>query len=159
MNAEDQAAMSKLWWDEIENCEIDGDCYDAADCADLPEALDLYRVQALSDPNFDASFGEWGGFIFDKRIWLPLEQCCNDGVLMPMDLRVTRIQTCPRELLNSLGYFFEHCPSHVVHHVAHYVSLLVKMDRGRRTGNPEWRPGPLPSRPRSARLCARPSHP
>lgn len=142
MNVHDHSALADAWRAEINNCEIDRDCFDAADCVELADELDLYRIQALSDPNFDASFGEWASFICDNQLWLALEQCCNDGVLLPMDSRTLRVQTCPREMLRALSRFFEHCPVHVKHHLAQYFFLIVRMDRARRTGSPEWRPTP-----------------
>ena len=129
-----------LWWAEIERYGPSEDDYDAANCAELAEELDLFRIQADADPDFESSFYEWDVFIFQNSLWLPLEQCCNDGVLLPMGMRTLRVKTCPEELLRPLGRFFEVSPAHVKHYVALIYYVTVRSERARRTGSPEWRP-------------------
>ncbi len=140
MNPQDHPDTDDLWRAEIERFEFDEETWDTAASAELADELDLYRIQALADPNFDASYYEWDEFILENQIWLPLEQCCSDGVLLPMDQRSLRVQTCPKELRRALGRFFEVCPAHVKHHLALFYYSLVRIDRARRTGDPEWRP-------------------
>ena len=140
MISKDKRDLGDLWRAEIERWEYDEDCIDAAKCAELADELDLYRIQALADPNFGASYYEWDEFILENHIWLPLEQCCCDGVLLPMDQRSLRVRTCPRDLRRALGRFFEVCPAHTKHHLALSYYVQVRADRARRTGSPEWRP-------------------
>jgi hypothetical protein len=39
-----------------------------------------------------------------------------------------------------LSYFVGHCPPHVMHYLALRYWVVVRIDRARRTGSPEWRP-------------------
>ena len=132
--------ISDAWLAEVERFEYDIEHFESAWCAELAEELDLFRVQALSDPNFDESYAEWDWFIIENEIWLPLEQSCHDGVLLPMDQRALRVTTCPLKLLKPLRRFFEVCPAHVKHHLALIYYLVVRMERAQRTGQGDWRP-------------------
>lgn len=130
---------ANLWWAEIERFSFDDAAFRAAECAELSEELDLYRVQALADYGFEQSLYDWDCFVVENSFWLPLEQSCHDGVLLPMDQRALRVQTCPEEVLSKLRWFFEICPAHVKHHLALMYYVAIRVDRARRTGSPEWR--------------------
>ncbi len=137
MNAQ---SLASLWLAEVNRFEFDERDFDAAHTAELADELDLYRVQALSDDNFEDTFYEWDCYLVEHSLWLPLEQSCHDGVLLPMDQRALRVKTCPEEMLTRLRWFFEICPVHVKHHLALLYYVVVRIDRARRTGSPEWRP-------------------
>lgn len=137
MNANSPPA---LWLAEIDRFGFDERDFDAATCAELADELDLYRVQALADDNFEDSQYEWDCYVVEHSLWLALEQSCHDGVLLPMDQRALRLKTCPPEMLSRLSWFFELCPVHVKHHLALMYYVVVRLDRARRTGSPEWRP-------------------
>ncbi|MDO8732726.1 MAG: hypothetical protein Q7L55_09185 [Actinomycetota bacterium] len=140
MKFNDNPTIKDAWWDELERFEYDDSDFDTAACAELADELELFRVQAFTDPNFLESFAEWEEYIWDKRLWLALEQCCHEGVLLPMGQRELRVKSCPEELLVSLRHFFGHCPTHVKHHLALQYWLVMRMERARRTGSPDWRP-------------------
>ena len=133
--------IAGLWMDEIDRCEFEPDDFWTARCAVLADELDVYRIQAESDPNFEETKYDWDEVILQHCLWLPLEQSCSDGVLLPMDMRALRLQTCPKEILRPMSRFFEFCPAYVKHHLALMYYVVVRMDRARRTGSPEWRPG------------------
>lgn len=138
--------FSDAWWAESERFGFDNDDFWTAECAELADELDLYRIQALADPDFEQSKYEWDCYIVQNELWLPLEQCCQDGVLLPMDQRALRVKTCPQKMLSALSWFFQHCPVHVKHHLALIYYVVLRMDRARRTGSPEWRPETAPPR-------------
>jgi hypothetical protein len=129
-----------VWWVEIESFSFDDAAFRAAECAELAEELDLYRVQALADNGFEQSLYDWDCYVVENSLWLPLEQSCHDGVLLPMDQRALRVKTCPEDVLSKLRWFFEICPAHIKHHLALMYYVAVRVDRARRTGSPEWRP-------------------
>ena len=84
------------------------------------------------------------------KLRLPLEQSCHEGMLLPTGQRAVRLRSCPESLLRPLRWFFEECPRHIKAHLALYNYVLVRLDRARRTGNPEWRPEtalPAPEEP------------
>ncbi len=87
---------------------------------------------------------------------LPLEQSCHEGVLLPTGQRAIRLETCPEVLLGKLRWFFELCPSHVKSRLALDFYLLVRIDRARRTGNPDWRPQTALPAPEEDRAFFRP---
>lgn len=132
--------IAGLWLDEIDRFEFEPNDFWTANCAVLADELDVYRIQAESDPNFEVTKDEWDEVIVEHNLWLALEQSCSEGVLLPMDMRALRLQTCPRSILQPMGRFFEFCPAYVKHHLALRYYVVVRMDRARRTGSPEWRP-------------------
>ena len=128
------------WLDENKRIEFSDEDFWHSECAELADELDLFRVQADGDPAFDETYVDWEEFIWANELWLPIEQSCSDGVLLPMDMRAERLKTCPEKLLRPLRRFFEFCPPHVKHHLALMYCVMVRMERARRTGSPEWRP-------------------
>ena len=146
MKYNDSPTLEDAWWDEIDQFDCNAADFDTASCADLADELDLFRVQALADPNFDDTLYEWDCEIVEYSLWLPIEQCCHEGVLLPMGQREKRVKTCPQELRSHLSSFFENCPPHVKHHLALMYWVVVRIDRARRTGSPEWKPEKAPPR-------------
>jgi hypothetical protein len=140
MKFNDHPTIQDAWWDELERYEYDDYDFFTAKCAELADELDLFRVQALTDPDFHQLLDEWDEYILSKMLWLALEQCCHEGVLLPMGQRELRVKSCPEELLVSLRYFFGNCPNHIKHHLALRYWVVMRMERARRTGSPEWRP-------------------
>lgn len=130
----------RAWWNELEQLECDSDDIDTVACAELPHELIAYKLMAEADPSFQNSLAEWDEYICEHHIWLPLEQCCHDGLLLPNGQIELRVLTCPNELRDKLGYFLGRCPAHVKHDLALRYWLLVRIDRARRTGSPDWRP-------------------
>jgi len=143
----DNPTVEDAWWDELELVEWGPDDYDTVDCAELADELVAFKVMADADPGFLDSLVSWDEYICEHTIWLLLEQCCHQGVLLPEGQIELRVMTCPRELRDSLGFFLGRCPAHVKHHLALQYWLLVRIDRARRTGSPEWRPSSQSSRP------------
>ncbi len=143
----DSPTIEDAWLDELERIGFDEEDFLTARCAELADELDLYRVQALADPNFQDSLYHWDCGIWEHNLWLALEQCCHEGVLLPMAMRSLRVQTAPKEMLQGLQYFFRECPKHVMHHLALMYWVVIRIDRARRTGNPDWRPETAPKRP------------
>jgi hypothetical protein len=137
MNA---GSLHSLWLAEIDRFGFNERDFDAAACAELADELELYRVQALADHNFQETHYEWDCYLVEHTLWLALEQSCHDGVLLPMDQRVLRLKTCPAEMLSRMSWFLELCPVHVKHHLALMYYVVVRIDRARRTSSPEWRP-------------------
>lgn len=132
--------IGDAWIAECERFEYDWGDFETAMLADLADELDLFRVQALSDPHFEETYAEWDVFVLENSLWLALEQCCSDGVLLPMDQRALRVQTCPETMLSALRRFFSFCPAHVKHHLALTYYLVVRIERSRRTGKADWSP-------------------
>ena len=135
-----QDKWGSLWLDEAARFECDGDDLATVECAELADESWHHRVLADEDPNFEDELNEWHDYIYEKDILLPLEQSCYEGVLLPTGQRAIRLESCPELMLSQLRWFFELCPSHVKSHLTLRVHVLVRLDRARRTGNPDWRP-------------------
>jgi hypothetical protein len=142
----DNPTIEDAWWDEIERFELDYADYEVAGCATLADELEVFNIQANEDDDFLDKIEDWNGFIMDHHLWLALEQCCHESVLLPMGQREFRVKTCPSETLRHLSYFFSRCPAHVKHHLALTYWVVVRLERARRTGSPEWRPNKPPPR-------------
>jgi hypothetical protein len=134
------------WIAESEAIELDEPDLGVADAAELPAELIHHALAAGEDENFDVEFNEWLGQLSgDPLLMLALEQSCDEGILLPWDMRGVRLSTAPPEVLERLHLFMSACPSHVAAHLVHTVYWLVRSERSRRRGHPEWTPKhPLP---------------
>lgn len=132
--------LGERWRAETERSEFDERDWDATECAQLADELAYLGDAVLDDERFDDTYAEWHDFVLEKEIWLPLEQSCHEGVLLPTEQRAVRLASCPEQLLRPLRWFFELCPEHVKAYIAMDFSVVVRSERARRTGSPEWRP-------------------
>ena len=146
MKYNDNPTIEDAWLDEIERFEWDFEDFNTASCAELADELEIYNIEALEDDDFLDKIDEWSDFIMEHDLWLPLEQCCHEGMLLPSGQRELRTKTCPQEIMGHLGFFLVHCPAHVKHHLALIYWVVVRIDRARRTGRPDWRPEKAPPR-------------
>lgn len=135
-----QFADASQWSKEAERYEFDQDDLSTAECVELPDELALHRLMAESDTKFTEHWCEWEEYIWDNWLFLALEQSCHEGMLLPPDQRAIRLHSCPEKTLSKLRWFFEFCPIHVRSYLALRWYWLVRIDRARRTGKPEWRP-------------------
>jgi hypothetical protein len=142
----DTPTEKDAWLDEIEEfCPCDDD-FDAASCALIADELDLYRIIGEADDAFGDLAEHWDGCVWEHSLSVALEQCCHEGVLLPREQRALRLKSCPKEVQDGLNYFIGHCPSHVLHYLALFHSVLVRVERAKRSGSPDWRPDKPPPR-------------
>lgn len=151
-----QEQFGHLWLAEAERFEHDHDDWEVAVCANLADELAEHEDQANDDPDFEDSLEHWNDYIMEYELRLPLEQSCYQGVLLPMGQCVVRLQSCPESMRYPLFRFFKECPAHVASYLALYNSVLVRVDRVRRTGNPDWRPSTALPAPETDRGFYRP---
>ena len=151
-----QKQFGHLWMAESDRFEFDQDDWRTVDCSELADELGHLALIAEGDRTFEDAYAEWVEFVYEKGIWLPLEQSCYQGILLPTGQRAVRLKSCPEELLSPLRWFFELCPRHVKAYVAKDFHLLVRIDRARRTGNPDWRPATALPAPETDRAFFRP---
>lgn len=132
----------ELWYAEADAMEISDRDFDVADSAALPDELEPYAIAAERDSNFDREFSEWLEWLgrTDCLVLFVLEQCSSEGRLLPWDMRGARLMTAPPEAVTQLHWFWEHCPKHVYVLLSHYVFWLVRSERARRRGTPNWSP-------------------
>jgi hypothetical protein len=135
-----QEQLGHLWLAEVERFEYEPRDLDTIECADLADELWHHEIAAAEDPDFVTEWVEWTEYVYEHQIMLPLERSCHEGVLLPTGQRAVRLESCPESLLDKLRWFFEYCPRHVRSRIALDFYLLVRIDRARRTGNPDWRP-------------------
>ena len=136
----DYPTIQDAWRDEVALLECEDEDWEAADSAELTDELDLFRIQAAEDPNFPDHWADWYDYLWTNELWLALEQACHEGVLLPKGQREMRVLTCPVDMRDKLGYLLGHCPPHVLHYIALHNWVIVRIDRGRRNGNADWRP-------------------
>jgi hypothetical protein len=135
-----QKLYGHLWLQEAERYDYtDGDDETVA-CAELADELAWHEELADEDDEYFQELVEWTEYVYQHELMLPLEQACHEGVLLSIDQRAIRLESCPEILLRPLRWFFELCPEHVKSRIALDFYLLIRMDRARRTGSPEWRP-------------------
>ncbi len=125
------------------------DCdFDVAHAAELPDELSAHGIAAAADADFDDEFWDWFGALYEPEeqiVLLALDQSCDEGILLPWDMRGVRLWSAPPEAISKLHWFWDKCPRHIAAYVAHYNYWLVRAERARRRGSPEWSPRhPLP---------------
>lgn len=142
---------AEAWYAEANAIAYDWGDVDVADAAELPDDVMDTISAADDDPNFQTEYDEWLEHVLggdDQALTLAIEQCSDNGVILPPDLRGTRLQTAPLELQHRLDRFLIFCPPYVAVYVMHWVYWLVRSERTRRRGNPHWHPRlPLPPTP------------
>ncbi len=118
---------------------------------ELPDELSAHAIAAQIDPDFDTLLNEWIAHVYEAEVhtlMLAIEQSCDNGVLLPWDMRGVRLQSLPHATLAQLHWLFGACPRHVLVHLVHYVYWVMRSERARRRGSPEWSPSmPLPPLP------------
>lgn len=142
-----QARYGHLWREESEQYAHAYEDHDTVGCAELAEELAWHEILARADDNYEAELVEWWEHVFEHQFMLPLEQSCHEGILLPVDQRAVRLESCPEDMLRPLRWFFELCPVHIKSRIALDCYLLIRMDRARRTGNPHWSPKTAVSAP------------
>jgi hypothetical protein len=147
------------WFAEADAMEIRANDFDVADSAELPAELSPHALAAELDPDFCPEFNEWLEWLAeDATVLLTLEQCSAEGVLLPWDMRGARLQTAPQQAIDRLHWFWDHCPKHLYVYLSHYVFWLVRAERARRRGTPDWSPrSALPPPIEEERAFFRPS--
>ena len=132
------------WKAEAESIEFDERDLDVAYAAELPSELTHHEIAADADEDFDDEFDEWLQTLSgseDQVALLALEQSCDeDGMLLPWDMRGVRLWSAPPEAVSALHLFWDTCPLHVAAHVTHHVYWLIRAERAKRRGKPEWSP-------------------
>jgi len=72
---------------------------------------------------------------------LVLEQCCDkDGLLLPWDMRGVRLRSAPPEGIADVHFLWEFCQREVYIKLTQRVFWMVRSERARRRGTPEWSP-------------------
>jgi hypothetical protein len=129
------------WYAEADSTQLCASDFDVADCAELPAELGHHQIAADLDLDFDYEFDEWLEWLGeDAAALLVLEQCSTEGVLLSWDMRGARLLTAPPESIARLHWFWDHCPRHLYVYLSHYVYWLVRAERARRRGTPDWSP-------------------
>jgi hypothetical protein len=134
------------WRAEAEAMELEDGDFDVADAAELPNELGHHAVAAECDEEFDDEWLYWHYELLNEPIaMLALEQSCSEGILLPWDMRGARLCTAPHEAMAAVHRFWDQCPKHVNVQLAYFTYWLVRCERARRRGRPEWSPAhPLP---------------
>lgn len=135
-----QARYGHLWLEEAEQYAYTEEDLDVVNCSELADELAWHEDAALDDDEYHEELCEWTEYVYQHDLMLPLEQSCYEGVLLPVEQRAIRLESCPECLLKPLRWFFELCPEHVKSRIALDFYLLIRIDRARRTGNPDWNP-------------------
>jgi hypothetical protein len=142
------AELKQAWMDEIEDsCERGFTWYESSiDGAELAEELDLYRLMAIRDKRFERRWYFWDCYIIEHDLSVPIEQSCDQGVLLPLEQRHIRLLHCPERQRSALRGFFVNCQLHVQHYLALRHYLLIRIARHHATGKADWSPATAPPR-------------
>lgn len=143
--------QEQAWLDEADSVDyLTASDWALADSVELPDGLLVHEAAIEVDPSFDDSLERWQCEVMQCPMFtLALEQCCDDGVLLDWTQAATRLSSAPEFVRDYLAAFEKKCPIHVAAHVAHYSYWVVRSERGRRCGWPDWTPRfPMPVQPR-----------
>lgn len=146
------------WQAEADAAEFAASDHDVAFSALLPAELAHHGAIADADPAFEAEFFDWlESLSEDTVVLLVLEQCCAEGVLLPPEMRGARIMSAPWDAVARLDLFLSAASAHVIAHMALTVFWLVRAERARRRGTPDWSPRAEPPAVVEERAFFRPS--
>lgn len=111
-----------------------------------PEDFELGEL-ALEEAELDEETALRVWELYDQ-LWpdgllVPLEQCCDEGVLLPPELREARLRRFPLDLGAWLEAAMRHIPPKVLAPLAMHVYWTVRCCRARRTGSPELALAPI----------------
>lgn len=137
----EHGASEHAWYAEACAMALSQPDFEAASAAELPDELAHHAHAANADDQFSALEDEWLNFLYGEcfpEVLLGLEQSCHDGILLPWDMRGVRLQGIPDDALSKLHFFWRECPAHVAAYVMLQVYWLVRIERARRTGRPDW---------------------
>lgn len=133
------------WLVEADTIALEWSDFDVAECA---EPCDDDENCAFGDLEFDEleECREWLEALLEfPCALLALEQSCVEGRLLRWEMRAVRLSTAPDEALSLLHRMWDACSHGVRSALACYVYWLVRAERARRTGRPDWSPkDPLP---------------
>jgi hypothetical protein len=135
------------WYAEAEAMEFDdAGPFEVADAADLPDEIAHHAEAAELDDDYQDEWERWFDRLSeDLVVLLVLEQCCSDGVLLPLDMRGARLLRALPQAVDTLHHFWRTAPEHLSVCLSHYVYWVVRAERARRRGTPYWSPAsPLP---------------
>lgn len=153
---------SDRWYDEAHAVSngLEPRDFDMADCAELPHEFSHHSTAAAEDDEFQTEYREWFEYLFegdDQCLLLAIEQSCNDGMLLPWDMRAVRLRTAPPVILSQLHMLLGACLRHVLVRLVNYVYWLVRLERARRRAGQTERPRCHPRRCQTTRLNRRSS--
>lgn len=142
---------SDRWYDEAHAMSngLEARDFDMAECAELPHELSHHSIAAVEDDEFQTEYQEWFEYLFegdDQCLLLAIEQSSDDGMLLPWGMRAVRLRSAPPVILSQLHRLIGACPRQVLAHLVTYVYWLVRSERARRRGRPDWTPS-MPSPP------------
>ena len=142
------AELKQAWLDEIYDscCRGFTYCESSIEGAELAEELDRHRVAAIRDKRFQRRWYFWDCYIIKHDISVPIEQACDQGVLLPLEQRHIRLMHCPEPQLIALHGFFVNCQLHVQHHLVLRHYLMIRIARHEETGKADWSPATAPRR-------------
>jgi hypothetical protein len=135
-----QQQYGYLWIEEAERIYLDDELFEIASCADFPDELKGLLHTFDSIENYEEECASWLHFLFANDLYLALEQSCYQGVLLQIDQRAIRLESCDEKMLSQLRWFFQYCPPLIQARLAVAIHTAVRVERVRRTGNPDWSP-------------------
>lgn len=104
----------------------------------IVEALEAAAATGMRYSNGEQS--DW----FDRACWdgvaVALEQCCEEGRLLPPQLREARLQPFPLQQRAAAENFLREIPARTAKRVLPFIYWAVRIERAKRTGSPEFDP-------------------
>ncbi len=106
---------------------------------------DLALEEAGIDEDPSLTIADLYEQLWQDGLLVPLEQCCDGGVLLPPDLREARLRRLPADLGARLEATMRRLPQEALAPFAMHVYWTLRCCRARRTGSPDLRAVQPPS--------------
>jgi hypothetical protein len=100
---------------------------------------DLALDEAGIDEDPSLTIAELYELLWQEGLLVPLEQCCDAGVLLPPELREARLRRLPADLGARLEAAMRHLAPEVLAPFAMHAYWTLRCCRARRTGSPDLR--------------------
>jgi hypothetical protein len=133
------------WTPEEEPIDLPGEA-EAMDFAmgwDEGAALEAARCLELQ---WTEEARDWVRDVMEDELAVPIEQCMHDGTLLGCELRALRLKRFSPAVAVRTEHAIDRLPSHGAEAALAFIYWLVRIERARRTGDPQLDPSRPPFR-------------
>lgn len=131
--------VQQCWTDEARRISFAAVDAEVADAAQLPASCWEAKEWASIDKQFEVRLAERMDFVLARPLLcLAIEQCSRHGELSPAVWREARLASAAESVGVALQSLIDNCERSVLTYVVHRVHWMVRSERSRRTGCPDW---------------------
>lgn len=122
------------------HAEISAHSPQVCDLTELAElGAELFARRSKLAKHLKDDLEAWESKVKVHRLSVPLEQCCDEGMLLDEPVAIRRLEGCPEKARSLVIEFLQAAPEPIREYLAFFSYHLVQIERRRRTGSHDWR--------------------